>query len=382
MKSTFALFLLLLVGGLPIRVQADQIDVVSVRANGVGQSEVKAIDNALSRAVGQVNGIYLKSVLTTRERLEESDDGKSTTSNYQGSVIDNIESRTKGAVKSYSVASLGRDPSSGLIKATIDARIPVLRRSEQLSRMRVAVVSGKGADPALTAPADAAVEEFLVSTRKFAVLDRKQTDAADREFARIRDGLTPIEDMARTGVAPAADFLVLITVRRTSGGGREQLSGAISLLDYATGQLRYSRSTALALMGSSSTDVEGVARRLGKMLASQMADYGFPASVIGVAGNELTIDAGETRFSVGDPVQVFRSGGRLKDPNTRENRGVLEIPAGTGKITRVGPAVSVVVLDTPAPVGQTTGNLVRRLDTVQAQTTVDKDVDDFLGGGK
>ncbi len=360
---------------------SEGISFVTVRSIGVGQSEVKATDNALARAVGQVNGVHVKSVLSTSERLDESASGNQAVSNFKATVIDQIESRTKGAIKAYSVVSMGADRSSGLVKAVLDVQVPVLKKSAQLARMRVAVAQGADGDPALTVPTRAAVEEFLVGTRKFAVLDRRQTEASEREFARIREGLTPVEEMARVGVAPAADFLVLVGANRASGASG-RIAGNITLLDYSTGQVRYSKTSSLALLGNSKNDLGASARRLGVMMASTMVDYGFPASVIGVAGQELTIDAGESRFGVGEAVQVFALGGSLKDPNTGEKRGQLEVPVGSGKVVRTAPLVSVVRIDTGDPLKAPVGSLVRRAEDAQQQNAVEKNIDDFLGGDK
>ena len=93
--------------GLPLT--SAGIDYVSVETEGRGVSLKEAIDQALTEAIGRVNGKSIESstLLKTSEKFEE----KNENSDYYVSqeYQDTIVSKTKGQVKEYSILSKNQE---------------------------------------------------------------------------------------------------------------------------------------------------------------------------------------------------------------------------------------------------------------------------------
>ncbi|MGI4720787.1 MAG: CsgG/HfaB family protein [Janthinobacterium lividum] len=332
---------------------AQDVVLVPVRSYGYGPSEAAAVKDAIVQAVGQVSGERLAAATTvTTSSLEQS--GRP--AQHSAAIAQRIDSLIRGVVKSSNTVSVERE-GDGSYRATVDVRVASLRRSAQLERVRLAVVAGAQQAPA--ALGEAAPEfmralldglsDRLVASRKFAVLDRQEQAAVEREFAHIRSGRTGVEDYVRLQSAAAADFLVVVSVSHLSasdkllGGARARATVRAQLLDYGSGQVRQAVS-ANGVKTLRPGALQAFGAELGARLAHQFVDSVFPARVIGVDGESLTVSAGESQFQRGDAVRVLRRGAALKDPDTGESLGYAEVPVGTGKVEETGARVSVVRL--------------------------------------
>jgi len=143
-----------------------------------------------------------------------------------------------------------------------------------------------------------------------------------------------------------ADALVVVNpvIERASGDPQRpfRLAVEVSVIDYASGQIKGTFSQSRRINAET---VRNSAVQLGRLLGNEILEYAFPPLVIGVESDMLTIDAGDSRFSVGDVVKLFRFGTPLKDPATGESRGFTEIPLGEAKIVHATPMISVAQID-------------------------------------
>ena len=101
----------------------------------------------------------------------------------------------------------------------------------------------------------------------------------------------------------------------------------------------------------------GVARMMAEKVANRLADVIYPAKVVDVTGNQVTINWGDGMFiAIGEPWNVFETKVK-KDPDDPDNNIVVEIPVGTVEITGVLPKTSTAKILTGDRIAE--GNIVR-----------------------
>jgi hypothetical protein len=81
--------------------------------------------------------------------------------------------------------------------------------------------------------------------------------------------------------------------------------------------------------------------QMSQRVAMRITDFLFPAKVIGVSGNQVTLNRGAgTAINRGELWEVFAVGNELKDPDTGEVLGKEEVKIGEVVITEVLPKFS------------------------------------------
>lgn len=347
---------------------AQGVQIVPVKATGFGMDEPAAVRSAVLSAVGQINGESVASRVKLSVRSSETSGGQRET---RRESTEDLAVATQGVVKSYRVLAVDNDAQMGGVRATVEVRVAAVEQSPQLKRLRLAVVHGGRAMPGVAAELARDAEAFdasfreslnqaLVATRKFAMLDRSGSGVAEREFALIRSGATAIEERARMHRAAAADLLVVPVMQRFGPDPRQRPSllpaataspdaateqrwraaVQVSVLDYSSGQIKYGTTVS----GSRRAGGDGalaLAQQLAAEAAAQILEHSFPAEVIGIDGSRLTLSTGGGAFAVGDPVQLFARGKALTDPHTGEFMGHDEKPMGHAVIEQSNTRFSV-----------------------------------------
>lgn len=331
---------------------AQEVVIVTVRSHGNGLTEAAAIKDAIVEAVGQVSGERITSRRTAETSSNESSNG---TSEFKASFDQKIDSLIRGVVKSSRTLSVSRDPTTNLYKAEVEVSVSTFKQSEQLKRIKLAIVQGSmGLPRGLGGDAQSFIQALfngasdkLVTAQKFAVLDRQQRDVAQREYSLITSGRTGVENYVRLQSAAVADFLVVIDIseyvpgKSILGSDRAKAAARAIVYDYTSGQIRQSvNASATRIMRDGSNAALGA--QLGAELAERIIENVFPARVIAIEADRPIINAGFGQFDVGDQVQVLRQGKSLKDPYTQESLGVAEIPVAQGVIEMVMPKASII----------------------------------------
>jgi hypothetical protein len=187
----------------------------------------------------------------------------------------------------------------------------------------------------------------MVGSRKFAVLDRQQREAAQREFSRITSGGAAIENYVRMQSAAIADFLIVVDVseyvpsKSLLGSDRAKASARALVYDYTSGQIRQAvNATSMRVVRDGSA--VGLATQLGADLAEQIIDNAFPTQVIAIEAGNPIINAGFGQFEVGDSVDLFKQGKAVRDPYTKESLGSTEVFFAQATVDTVMPKTSVL----------------------------------------
>ncbi len=334
--------------------QAQEIVIVTVRSHGNGMTEAAAIKDAVVEAVGRVSGERITSRSTTETSSRESSSGQS---EFKANFEQRIDSLIRGVVKSSRTLSVGRDPATSLFKAEVEVGVATFRQSEQLKRIKLAIVQGSMAAPRQLG-ADGATfmqalingaSDKLVTAQKFAILDRQQQAAAQREYSLITSGRTGVENQVRLQSAAVADFLVVVDVsdyvpgKSVLGTDRARASARAIVYDYTSGQIRQSVNAAATRLIRDGSK-EPLASQLGAELAERIIENVFPARVIAIEADRPIINAGLGQFDVGDVVDVLRQGKSLRDPYTQESLGAAESPVAQGVVEMVMPKSALIRL--------------------------------------
>jgi hypothetical protein len=297
-----------------MHLQAAQLNTVSVTAKGFGISESEAISDAVINAVAQVNGETVASTMRVQKQTTSS---TNEATNASRSIEKDISRKTQGVVKSWRKISV--TPSAGGYSATVAANLVVLKRSEQLKRRRLAVTASGG--DSYTLKLVESVTENLTSSRKFAILDRRQGDLIQSQLEKIKRGGS-IEDKVRLSGEVAPDFIAVTTLVMTSSDERQKAEATLEVIDYTSRQVKFFEKKSLTIASRDPIVINKRLQVLGKMLSRAVIETVYPPMIVGVSDDGLiTIAQGSDFFSVGDKCVIKEFSGNIKDPYTKEFLG-------------------------------------------------------------
>lgn len=327
---------------------AQQITIVSVTANGFGKTEAEAMTAAVINGVAQVNGEAIASSMRVKSTSTSNEAGTT----GERSIEKDIARRTQGVVKSWRQISM-EQASGGGFSASASVNVAVLNRSPQLNRMKLAVVPSRSGDPKYTADLAEEIVQQLTTSRKFAIMDRKNNEAIADQMQRISRGGGPIEDRVRLISEVAPDYLAIVTTEwMGKGSARQTLVGRLEIVDYSTRQVKFSEKKSFPLRAG---DEASNARRVGmlaKGLSRAVLQTVYPPTVVGADDSEITIGQGSDFFSMGDKLVVKRMGNALRDPHTGEFLSYDQSDIGRAEITYVDARIAKAKLTGPVPIDQ------------------------------
>jgi TolB-like protein len=267
-----------------ISLLAADIEIVTIEAEGRGDSRQQAVNDALREAVAKVNGVSVKSnsrsvsgtknvsvntqsqsvsVAAARvdtqgvararvNRYKEgeahgaadvTDVGVATSTRSQAVAVgasssqvdqktsynanlQDISVKSSGQIKSYDVVDVKQV--DGVFIAHVSASIAKFKQSVESKRIRLAVVPFRVKVPTNQAKDferqfSQSIVDQLSQSRKFAVLDRDFIAEQGVELAQLQAGEVPIDEMAKLGNRLTADFLVVGTIDQVVSRQRVQV---------------------------------------------------------------------------------------------------------------------------------------------------------------
>jgi curli biogenesis system outer membrane secretion channel CsgG len=331
-----------------------QVVLRQVIATGSGGDPARATVDALENAIAQVGGMRLSTISSLT--MSEATSGGTTT--FDEKFQQNIEKVTRGVVKSYTVLESGISPGSGRAHVKIRAVIPTYRQSEQLKRLRLAVIplritgqaASAGQNGADFAEAvSASLEAFLAQTRKFAMIDRRSTDTSLTELRRINSRNAPIEETVKIGMRVGADFMVIAALKdfRFQETSQQRVTGRVvtrasapvgidvRVIDIATGQIKFAQTYTNPGRLPPGMNLSQYASDIGSDIGHVISTAIYPIAVVAVSGSEVTLNQGGDTVQVGRIYRVVSLGRNLVDPHTKESLGQEESELGRVEITTV-----------------------------------------------
>ena len=330
-----------------------QIVMREVVATGNGGDPSKATIDAIENAISQVGG--MRSSTATSLSMSEVTKGGATT--IEENFKQNIEKMTRGVIKSYTVLESGTSPGTGRSFVKIKALIPSYKPSEQLKRMKLAVMpvvvtgpsQGRSEAMDFAESVSAALEAYLTQTRKFAMIDRRFTEKSNRDLAGVNSRNAPIEETVKVGVRVGADFIVLAALKSFLPQQQQQqrVTGRVvtrsvvpvgidvRVIDIATGQIKFAQTYNNPGRLPSSVSLSQYAADIGADLGQVIGTAIYPIAVVSGTESEVTLNQGGDTVQVGRIYRLVTLGQNLVDPYTRESLGQEEREVARAEIISV-----------------------------------------------
>lgn len=322
---------------------------VDIQATGVNPND--AINNGLVQAIQQVTGVSIdRSVIYDLLQTDQSGGGGDLR-NFDEKLQQKLKSNSNGVVKQYRIVNIDRRQEAEVqvqLVVTIEKYTEVGLSSE--SRRKIAVMpfsdpSGKVTQAGTTL--QTSLISYIVKTRRFAVLDRSNSEAYFQEMSLITTGQTPISEQPRIAQVLSADYLITGRLQAAQSTLSQQyipLTGEtvsrvtgtpgrvdFSLMEVATRQVKFTGHVDAA--GSNETIVEKI--------GSAIIEAIYPLRVIDASDpTELVINQGGDSLKVGQRFTAFLLGVEQFDPYTKESLGKREKEAAQIEVIRVLPKMS------------------------------------------
>ena len=373
------LTLISLVLSFGLSLSSASIDYVSVEAEGTGVSLKEAIDQALTEAIGRVNGKSIESstLLKTSEKVEETNENSDyyVSQEYQ----DTIASKTKGQVKEYSILSKNQENEGKNWVVKVKATIAKYKISKSALRKRIAVLPlqargdccqtmGSGANPKFVAEElSRGLSNALVQSRKFTVLDRDYISERSSEKNVLNSGEVPPEELAKLGQVLFSDYIMVGTITtakateitktmQTNNMTFQELKGIVQfsyrIIDVPTSQIKFSSNASITIsnnelkkeglsnQNSPAEILYGLINIGAKRIGENVLNAIFPILVESIKGKYLVLGQGGETVKKGQRMQLILRGEKITDSYTKESLGRSEEVIGEIEITGVTPKQS------------------------------------------
>lgn len=337
-----------------------RLSYVTVESQGTGSSAKAAVYDAITQAIGQVNGMQIAS--RTSHAIAEASVETNEGSAYFASEAfgQQVQSATKGTIKKYNVLSLDQNPNmNNLWFASIRVTIAKYKVSKQAQRLRMALVPFR-INPHVSSSKKAAKFEklfaqalvsYLTQTRKFAILDREFMKEQSMELSLIQTPDFPVEEMARIGNKLGTDYMIVGAVddvidkswtqtMKTSGKkfAMHKFGAQISyrILDVATGQVKFSDMYNQAQQSQGNgADYMAFAKKAADSVGQKIINSIYPIFVSSVRGKTVYLAQAGNTLKTGQKMKLIKYGNPIIDPYTKESLGKEEIQIGMVRVTDV-----------------------------------------------
>lgn len=313
-----------------------EINVVSVTATGFGQTEAEAISEAVINGIAQVNGESIASSMRIKKATVSATDQKTQAAR---SIESDLERKTKGVVKSWKKISSSFANQS--FTANVSVQVFVLEKSDQLKRLKIAVVPPQSNSDELTNALINGLSSSLASNRKFALIDKRNSEAIKNELNQIKQNNGAIEDQVRLNAAVAPDFIAVARINpMDSKNGKYVIEASLEIIDYATGQVKFSEKKTVNLKSTDSASINKQINLLAKNLTRVIIETLYPPLIVGADDESVTIAQGADFFNVGDKCVIKEIKSAIRDPYTKEFLGYEQTDLGTAEITYTDKRIS------------------------------------------
>lgn len=380
------------------------VETYEVVARGYGAGEQEAVKDALYNAIRQVSGERIAS--STKLRMTSSkENGRR---DYRQQQDYEASAETRGLVSSYRVETLGVESATGRAMVSIRARVPLYVPDAQSKRLKLAVLpvslapTLQSMPEALQLAADmhGSLESALVSTQRFAVLDRNQSEGRDQELARLSSQDVPLSETIRLGQSLVAQYLTTTEMtgvtftpgRRTTSSGRNvdyltvQFKIDMRVIDVDTGQIKVAHSISRQHTIFPPNGPSALARASGEELAELITAAIYPMAVIAIQTGGVTLNQGGLLVKPKQRFALSGAGAYLDDPVSLRNSpvdvneiAVVEITSVTDRFAQARLISGTLPLQAPP-----NSLIARRIPRTQADAIADfsSAIDAARDGGK
>jgi curli biogenesis system outer membrane secretion channel CsgG len=350
-----------------------KLESVKVNSDGFGNTASEAVAEAMRLAILQVNGAALDMTQVNTQFGLDATLNQTAVSMRGAAFSDGVRQRSGGVIQNFRIVSL-LDPAqaNGKFKASIEASISKFVVSADMKKIKLAIAplrfdrssipmgDKSVAASQVGAQLRARIQEALVATGRFAVLDRDFSPEVEAELDRISGGAAPRAELEKLSQAASADIIWIGKINglaynkssrqlQTSDRQLVSYSGGWSisekLVNVATRQVISSNSlrgsapstspTTLSTGVNSGKVLGGMTDDLVKQVVASIMSRTFPVSIVSVDGSNVVLSQGGQTVAKGTRYAVVTMGAEMKDPQTGQSLGRTESPCCEVVIDRV-----------------------------------------------
>lgn len=363
-RSWVAALLLVLGAAAPLYAQVTE---QSVSADGSGLTQEEAVQSALVNAASQAFGFQLQAVTQVQGVSVDASVNGQDQSTYLSAINKQVQQRLNSSgnnpILGYTVDQAFATGQTGW-QATVTMRYATYEKLGAASDRRGVVVTTQ--DKRYRDLLLGNVEQSLVASRRFDVLNRDNQALFEQEKSFIESDDAAQVEVARLGQAAGADYLVIVQLQNfgLANNQRETIhmtgevlvkssvSGALKLevIEFASRKVKWSGSqkfgaTYKGASAVGSAALGGLISAAADKLVDRMVTAIYPMRIVKVMGNVAVLNRGEGSLEKGDRYDVFLMGDDLVDPQSGESLGALEIEVGKGTVTDVKPKFAFLKMD-------------------------------------
>ena len=353
--------------GLGLGVAQAQVTEASVTATAEGLSRDEAVQAALVSAAGQAFGIRLNAQSTSASLAAEATTNQGHENVYLSvlnkEVTQRVNSPNNSPILGYSIDRISQNGASWQATVTLRyAKFEQLGAKSDRRSMIVVTQEKRFRDLLINN-----IEQALVGSRRFDVLNRENQALFDQEKAFVTGSDAAMAEVARLGQAGGADYLVVASFPSMSISNNQRetirltgevlvqssVSGSVSVevIEFASRKLKWSGTEKFGATYKDATAVgsQALNRLVSKAsvkLVDQLVEAIYPIRVAKVMSkNMAVINRGSSSIKKGQSFVMFLMGEEIKDPQSGESLGALEIEIGNATVVNTNPKYSVVKLN-------------------------------------
>ncbi len=363
-----------------------KLDTVKVMSDGFGLTASDAVGEAIRLAILQVNGAAMESTTVSTKLGVDVVAGQSAASLRAEGFAEAVRTRSGGVIQNFRIVGLSEPGAQGTYKASIEAKIARFVAPAELKKVKLVVAPlrfDKASIPIgdrMVPARDVGIElrqriqDALVGTGRFAVLDREFSPEIEQELDMIGSGQSPMAEITKLSQAVPADLIWtgringLSYVRhaqqlRISDRELVSYSGGWSvsqkMVNVATRQVMTSETlrgdapsvapTTLSRGVHSSKILGGMADDLVNGVVASILQRTFPVTVVALQGPDVVLSQGGLALKPGTRYAMVTMGAEIKDPQTGQSLGRMEAPCCELVVDRVTPNLSYGHLEGAAP---------------------------------
>lgn len=320
---------------------------VTRQVTGYGQTIQDAINNGLSQAIEQQFGLQFDA--TTVQELVVTFNNEGTDFVEQSGSVSSR--KVKGNISGYDTHSQQCTSNSCEVVLSVrlyDYSAPGLPTD---SRRKIAVLPFTGGKE-FRKQVTRQVQDQLVQSRRFAVLDRENEKAYQTEKSLWMSEDVPISEKARMGKVLGLDYILVGNIEKAKVSrwttsialtGEKQnhvrtvASVRYQIITVATRQVKWSDTVSVTLNSGS---LDQAANVVSSRIAGEALNNIYPMRVVGISGNQIILNQGGKTVKAGSYFRIFALGENIIDPYTNESLGQDEYRIANVKVVRVTPKMS------------------------------------------
>jgi len=381
------LFTLLL---LPFNLWAEPA-LVSKTTTGFGDTYQKALSSALMDAVRQVRGIQVGSEKQFKAEFQSLVKDKTEKKTASIGVTEDIFTRSKGWVHSYTVDSVKKPKDNNDVwTVTLTAKIPEYKsKIAEDKRDSIAVMPFRFSHPTFSIddqgkPSNAyqmsdrmrdRIQTSFTQTQQFAVVNRSYGNEFASEKALLSSDNVPAAEASRLGQVVGADFMVVGNIHDLStktettsfyGASKTKTSDRVDLsyqlIEVATQKVLWADTLTEEIERKKDQTTTETLDAIASLVVTGVMNVLYPVKILDVvAEDEIYLNQGLSRLKEGDVIALFSKGRTMTDPDTGVKIKIEGKKKGELTVVSVQPKYSIAELTDGKFSGVKKGAIVRLL---------------------